>query len=73
MNEMNDDKIREMLKKAMAPAPTTELQQDLWPRMLRKLDERSVHGHWLDWVLLALAAAWCLVFPSAIPALAYYF
>jgi hypothetical protein len=71
MNEMNDERFQEMLKRAMAPMQDAELKHDLWPRMLRRLDERPSHALWLDWALLAVLAIWCAVFPSAIPVLLY--
>ena len=71
MKEMNDERFREMFKRAMAPMQDTELKHDLWPRMLRRLDERPAHTLWLDLALLALLAIWCAVFPGAIPGLLY--
>jgi len=71
MKEINDERFREMLKRAMAPIEDTELKSDLWPRMLRRLDERPAHTLWLDLALLALLAIWCAVFPGAIPGLLY--
>ena len=71
MNDMNDEKFREMLKGSMAPLTGAELKHDLWPRMLRRLDERPTRALWLDLLLLALLAIWCAVFPGAIPGLLY--
>ena len=71
MNELNDQKFREMLKRAMARVPETELKHDLWPRMLRRLDERPARASWVDLALLALLAIWCVIFPAAIPRLLY--
>lgn len=72
MNEMNDEKLREMLKRTMPKMADAELEGDLWPRMLRKLDQRPAGVFWLDWLLAALLAVWCLIFPSAIPGLVYH-
>ncbi len=72
MSELNDEKLRELLKEAISPAADAELKHDLWPRMLRKLNDRPAHIFWLDWVLIALLAVWCIVFPGVIPALAYH-
>lgn len=71
MNEMNDERFREMIKRAMRSPADTDLKHDLWPRMLRRLDERPSHALWLDVALLALLAIWCAVFPGAIPGLLY--
>lgn len=70
MNELNDEKLRRALQEALA-VPDATLRADLWPRMLRKLDQKPVRGFWLDWVLLALLVVWCLIFPGVIPGLVY--
>jgi len=71
MNEPNDDKIRELLKQSMGPV-TSELRRDLWPQMLRRLQERSAAVPWFDWALLALLALWLCFSPQAIPVLLYH-
>ena len=68
----DDERIQELLKSSMGPVADPELKRDLWPEMLRKLEERSTRASWLDWVLVALAMAWCLLFPQAIPGLLYH-
>ncbi len=72
MNEENDKKIRELLRRVMPPLGETELKRDLWPQMLRKLDERRVRVPWFDWALVALVLAWLLFFPGTIPELLYH-
>ena len=72
MNEPNDEKLRALLRNALAPVADTELKQDLWPRMLRKLDESTIRASWLDWALLALVSVWFVLFPEVIPALLYH-
>ena len=65
------DRLRELLRRTIEPARDVELEHDLWPRMLRKLQEpRS--ASWLDWALIALAALWLVAFPQAILALLYH-
>lgn len=71
MNERDVEKLRELLRSAVGPADT-ELKQDLWPRMLRKLDERTIRASWLDWALLALLTVWFFLFPEVIPVLLYH-
>ncbi len=71
MSEQNDERIRERLRKSIAPAADRELKRDLWPQMLRRLDERSLRVPWFDWALAALLAALILFFPKVIPALLY--
>lgn len=70
MND-TDNRMKEALRRAM-PQHETELSGDLWPRMLRRMDERTVRRPLLDWVLLALLAIWCALFPSIIPGLVYH-
>ena len=72
MNERNDEKLRELLRSAVAPVADTELKQDLWPRMLRKLDEETTRISWFDWALIALLTVLCFLFPEVIPALLYH-
>ncbi len=72
MNEPNDEKLRALLGSAVAPVADTELKQDLWPRMLRKLDEPTIRASWLDWALIAVLPVWFFLFPEVIPALLYH-
>jgi hypothetical protein len=69
----NDKELREMLKQSIAPADNMELQRDLWPEMLKRLErEQTVSVPWFDWALAALASAALLFFPAVIPALLYH-
>jgi hypothetical protein len=74
--EINRDKeLKELLKQAIVPANDTELRRDLWPHMLRKLENQSAPAHtvpWFDWVLASLAGTTLLFFPGVIPALFYH-
>ena len=72
MSESNEDKLRELLQKAMPPLGQTELQRDLWPTMLRRLDEHPVRVAWFDWALLALLGVSLGFFPEVIPVLLYH-
>jgi len=74
MNNHEDDKeLRALLKQAFPPIQDTELQRDLWPQMLRRMDEHPpLHVPWFDWVLAAGTVAALLIFPGAIPALLYH-
>jgi hypothetical protein len=73
-NDENND-VKELLKQAVAPMQDTELRRDLWPQMLRKLEEQPLPIHnvpWFDWALASLAIAALLFFPGVIPALFYH-
>ncbi len=71
MSEQNDERIRELLKKAMVPVDP-ELKRDLWPQMLRRLEERPARVPWFDWALVALLVIWFFLSPEAIPILLYH-
>jgi len=71
MSEQGDEEIRGLLKQAMVPVDP-ELRRDLWPKMLRRLEERPTRGLWFDWALVALLAIWFFFFPEAIPILLYH-
>jgi hypothetical protein len=48
------------------------LSHDLWPAMLRRLDDRRLAVPWFDWALMGGLAAMVVAFPAAIPMLLYY-
>jgi hypothetical protein len=68
--------LRETLRGAIAPLREfengTDLRRDLWPDMLRRLEQAPpVRVPWFDWVLLGVAGAAAIFFPALIPALLY--
>ncbi len=69
---MNDDELQQLLKSAVPPVVDTELKHDLWPRMLRRLDERRLPVLWFDWALVAFVAVCLLAFPATVPGLLYH-
>jgi len=71
-NEENNKEIKELLQQALAPLKDPELRRDLWPQMLRKLDEQPARVPWFDWALAAILSAVLLLFPGVIPALLYH-
>jgi hypothetical protein len=72
MNHDDDrERIGALLREAMAPAERTELERDLWPRMLRRLDERPIRPTFVDWILAATGLGWAALYPTVIPALLY--
>jgi len=74
-NEEINNEMKELLKQAVSPVRDAELRRDLWPQMLRKLDEQPLPAAtvpWFDWVLASLAGAALLFFPGIIPALFYH-
>jgi hypothetical protein len=73
MTHQDEKELQALLKRELPPLPTAELQHDLWPQMLRRLDAQlqPLRVPWFDWALAAAVAAMLLLFPSAIPALLY--
>ena len=74
-NEENNKEMKKLLKQVTAPAQETELRRDLWPQMLRKLEEQPapvVGIPWFDWALAAILSAVLVFFPGSIPALLYH-
>jgi len=71
----DEDRIARLLKQSLPPMgtqPGAKLQRDLWPAMLRRLDESSTAVPWFDWALLVAVVAWLAMFPQAIPVLLYH-
>ena len=71
MPDQNEQELRALLKREFPPFEEAELQRDLWPRLLRRLDAQPHRVPWFDWALAAAVAAALLLFPGAIPALLY--
>jgi len=87
MNEQEQRRVADLLKRSFAPV-NRDLGRDLWPEMLRRLDERAPGRHWFevlfsarvlsavpwfDWALLAVLIAGICAFPKAIPIWLYHF
>lgn len=72
-NQEEERELQALLQREFPSAQNVELQSDLWPRMLRRLDaqRQPLRVPWFDWALAAAVAAMLLLFPSAIPALLY--
>lgn len=68
----DDERIQNLLKKAMPPAQG-DLPRDLWPPMLNRLSERPVMiVPWFDWALLAALVLLLLLAPRSIPVVLYH-
>ena len=66
-----------MLQSAMPRVgDDADLLRDLWPAMLRRMDEQSARGTrsvpWFDWALAAGLLAFAAVAPRTIPVILYY-
>ena len=78
---MNDEeRMKQLLKQAVRPVDVEgEPARDLWPRLLKRLDEHAeaeavlrARWVWLDGALLAGLVVLGMSFPTAIPLLLYY-
>jgi hypothetical protein len=73
MNQQDDRELRDFLKQSIAPVKDAELRRDLWPQMLKRLEQQQPAGvPWFDWALAAVAGAALFFFPGVIPALLYH-
>jgi len=69
------DRIRKTLESAVPPVPRIEPRRDLWPLLLRRIEQpprTSLRLPWFDWALLGLAATALFLFPALLPALLYH-
>jgi hypothetical protein len=78
---MNDEeRMKQLLKQAVRPVEAdAEPARDLWPAVLKRLDENDAaeaavrsRWVWLDGALLAGLAVLGVSFPATIPLLLYY-
>jgi hypothetical protein len=81
MNAHDENQIKQLLKQALSPVePNAEPERDLWPAVLRRLDEdaatprraSSFSVPWFDWALLGGLAVFVASFPATIPVFLYY-
>ncbi|HEY1895097.1 MAG TPA: hypothetical protein VGG62_02445 [Terracidiphilus sp.] len=74
IRDQGSERLELLLRQALPHIEDdADLDRDLWPAMLRRLDERrKVHVPWFDWVLAGGLAALLAVFPAWIPVLLYY-
>jgi len=87
MNTSEQERIATLLKKALPPvgakgitdgaSDSAQLNRDLWPNMLRRLQQPPApllwfESAWFDWALVAAVAVWLAFFPAAIPVLLYH-
>jgi hypothetical protein len=85
MNTHDDDRIKQLLQQSLPPVdPAAEPSRDLWPALLRRLDQDSREPlratansipravPWFDWALLAGLVLFAVSFPAMIPVFLYY-
>ena len=79
MSAHDEDRIQHLLRQALPPVEVepAEPTHDLWPQVLRRLDEHPAAQPqskwvWFDWALAAGLAVMTVSFPASIPLLLYY-
>ena len=72
MSESEDKELQSLLKTAVPPV-NSELQRDLWPAMLRRLDTAGNGVPWYDWLIMGGSLGVLAIFPRLILLLAYNF
>lgn len=73
---MNDDPVKELLKQALPRMEEDGPPRDLWPRVLRGIEEPAANQPaavaWFDWALLAGLVGFVFLVPASIPVFLYY-
>jgi hypothetical protein len=72
MNGNDEDRMEQLLKRAILPVGSSEPERDLWPAMSRRMEKRPAAPPWFDWVLAGGVAIFVVAFPAAIPVFLYY-
>ena len=75
--EQGAERTEELLRSALQKVgDQPELDRDLWPAMLRRFDEESLHRvsrvPWFDWALASGLVAFAAIAPRTIPVILYY-
>jgi hypothetical protein len=77
-DHIDEDRIKQLLRQAVPPVEAEpEPRSDLWPAVLRRLDDHPAANPpsrwvWFDWALAAGLAVVTVSFPASIPLLLYY-
>jgi hypothetical protein len=72
MNGAEQERMKQLLRQALPPVHgDAEPARDLWPAVLRRLDQDQAPP-WFDWALAAGLLAFAAFFPAAIPVFLYY-
>lgn len=69
--------MKQLLRSALPPiGDDAELDRDLWPAMLRRIDEQNARiaakVPWFDWALAGGLVAFAAIAPRTIPVILYY-
>ncbi len=78
MSGHDEERMKQVLRAALPPVDAgAEASIDLWPAVLRQLDDEPAASTgsrwvWFDGALLAGLAVLAVAFPASIPLLVYY-
>jgi hypothetical protein len=77
MNGQDEERMKILLRDAVPRVGhDTGPVRDLWPAMLRRMDEQTVRGAasipWFDWALAGGLVAFAAIAPRTIPLILYY-
>jgi hypothetical protein len=87
MDKKEQEQLADLLKHSLTPM-NRELDRDLWPKMLQRLDQGARNRNWFavlfspsamssvpwfDWALLAALIIGICLFPRSIPVWLYQF
>lgn len=71
------ERMKRLLQSTLsAVGDDVQPDRDLWPAMLRRMDDQHVRGAasvpWFDWALAASLVAFAAMAPRTIPVILYY-
>jgi hypothetical protein len=69
---MNDDQDLIRALQSAVPRWSDDPSRDLWPAMLRRIDEAPARFGWLEAALAAAVVAAFFVFPEIVPVLLWH-
>jgi hypothetical protein len=72
MSRLSDERAIDLLRRSLTSEQGAR-PPDLWPRVRRRLDERSAPPVVLDWLLAVAAVALCLLQPAVLSILLLHF
>lgn len=76
-SEQESARMAQFLRESLPPiGDSAEPARDLWPAMLRRMDEQADRGAasipWFDWALAGGLVAFAAIAPRTIPVILYY-
>jgi len=76
-SDQHSVRMVQLLRESLPPiGDSNEPERDLWPAMLRRMDEQTMHRAasipWFDWALAGGLVAFAAIAPRTIPVILYY-